>query len=223
VQLVNGKQDVLSRNAFHKKLIRRVLLYITLISFLSGCVMVPKTHEFQEPKCELTTKKLTVDVVGLDVNDLQFAHGDGGAVILIVIGAVFTVSAVVSGSILVAGNTVHWIEQEGTCDDGKIKTAITSLSDSLSSVGGWVVTSSKQMLDWISFKKEQDETSDDILNETLDDAFEQESNEQVIEGIKTDMDNEEQKRITDDMLEDNDARIIEESRLDDESTLKAND
>ena len=129
--------------------------------------MVPKTHEFQEPKCELITKALTIDVVGLDINDFAGFDGDPRAVIgvLMVSGVIFTASVVVSGSILVAGNTVHWIEQEGTCDDGKIRNAVADLSGSLASMGGMVVTTSKELIDWLMFWKEQAELESDTLIE----------------------------------------------------------
>gem|GEM_PF-631317 len=138
---------------------KRMLVCLTLVSFLSGCIMVPKTHEFQEPRCKLITKELTVTVKDLDLSNIQHANVNpvGLLGLPFAFAFLFTASVVVSGSIVVAGNSIHWIEQEGTCDDGKIRNAISDLSDSLSSMGGKVMSTSKELMDWLMFWKEKEE------------------------------------------------------------------
>lgn len=157
VLISQNKQDVLRRVVF----IKRTFLYFTLICFLSGCIMVPKTHEFQQPRCELITKKLTVTVKDLDLTQARHSNVNMNPVGLLglpfALAFLFTASVVVSGSIVVAGNSIHWIEQEGTCDDGKIRNAVADLTDSIMSVGGQVITSSKQLVDWLMFWKEKEE------------------------------------------------------------------
>ena len=157
-----SKQGRLKKTLWNKSPIKRALAYMTLISFLSGCIMVPKTHEFQEPKCELITKKLTVDVMiaerkGIKITDETDPRGI--IILPFIFVYLFTPSAIVSGSIVAVGNTVHWIEQEGTCDDGKIRNAVADLSGSLVSMGGQVITSSKQLMDWLMFWKEKEEAN----------------------------------------------------------------
>ena len=173
-------------------LIRRVLTYFTLISFLSGCIMVPKTHEFQEPRCKLITKELTVTL-----KDLDFSNANMNPVGLFglpfALAALFTASVVVSGSIVVAGNSIHWIEQEGTCDDGKIRNAVADLSDSLVSMGGQVMTSSKQLIDWLMFWKEKEgaktqQGQDLLLLENGAVSIEPHAEESVLEPIILEVD-----------------------------------
>lgn len=203
-------------------ILKRVLLFFTLTSFLSGCIMVPKTHEFKEPKCELITKELTLDVVGLDINDIGHTSGDPKGVLglLVVSGIVFTASVVVSGSIMVAGNTVHWIEQEGTCDDGKIRNAIADLSGSLASMGGWIVTSSKQMLDWITFSKDaeaKDSLETDDTQSTVgstDDATEQ--SDVLPENVLEERPESSPKDMSQEVLEETDEQAVEATGLADD-------
>jgi len=57
---------------------------------------------------------------------------------------------------MITGNAIHWIEQEGTCDDGVIKKAIDNLFDSLDSMGGWIVNSTEDILKWLRVKQEED-------------------------------------------------------------------
>lgn len=153
VLIFQNKEDVLRCLVS----IKRAFVYFTLICFLSGCIMVPKTHEFQEPRCELITKTLTVDIKELDGSGMKNMDPRGIILLPFALAFLFTASVVVSGSIVVAGNTVHWIEQEGTCDDGKIRNAIAGLSDSLSSMGGKVMSTSKDLMDWLMFWKEKEE------------------------------------------------------------------
>ena len=154
----SSKQGRLNKLVWNKNVIRRSLVYMTLISFLSGCIMVPKTHEFQEPKCELITKELTVGLKELDFSNSKM-NPVGFIGLPFALAALFTASVVVSGSIVVAGNSIHWIEQEGICDDGKIRNAVADLSGSLVSMGGQAITSSKQLVDWLMFWKEKEEAN----------------------------------------------------------------
>ena len=50
---------------------------------------------------------------------------------LAVILAVSAGSVIVSGSIVLTNNTVHWLEYQGSCDDGYLKIALHKFFDSL--------------------------------------------------------------------------------------------
>lgn len=125
----------------HHGSMRKLVTILILSCFVSGCVMVPKVDTSHAPQCELVTKKLTVTTktAGIDhiLNDDR-PNQDPRAVVVILTGTgiVYSVSAIVSGSIMIAGNTIHWIEQEGTCEDGMVASAISSLSGSMKSIGG---------------------------------------------------------------------------------------
>lgn len=89
------------------------LLYVSLIS---GCVVAPKVADRQVPKdkCELITKKLELDLKKSDMG----CGGNPEEVYscLVFVGAIVVpISAVVSGSIVLVGNTLHWAEKEMSC------------------------------------------------------------------------------------------------------------
>jgi hypothetical protein len=133
-----------------------VCLFIMTLLCLSGCAFYPKVADEQNTECHLVSKKLTVDVVVLqDISsaDLGGASGEGLVVLLAGTAVVAVGSAIISGSITLVGNTIHWIEQEGTCDDGMIKTAIDNVSKSLSSLGGRFVGSVEDIIRWIKSNK----------------------------------------------------------------------
>ena len=82
---------------------------------LKACVFLPEVVEERENSCQLYTKQLR----------LEFAHADfsgvtcSGEACTAVLTAMLVISAttlVVSGSIVVVGNTIHWIEQSVSCD-----------------------------------------------------------------------------------------------------------
>jgi hypothetical protein len=93
----------------------RVRLALTGLSLLaSGCVFYPKTVESYDPVCELRTRQMQLKS--------EVMHGTCGgstqseAVGCLALAAGITAgSAVVSGSIVVAGNTVYWLEKRGKC------------------------------------------------------------------------------------------------------------
>ncbi|MGB0941193.1 MAG: hypothetical protein ACPGUE_02270 [Marinomonas sp.] len=214
----SSKQGRLSKPVWNKNVIGRSLVYMTLISFLSGCIMVPKTHEFQEPKCELITKELTVGLKELDFSNRKM-NPVGFIGLPFALAALFTASVVVSGSIVVAGNSIHWIEQEGICDDGKIRNAVADLSGSLVSMGGQVITSSKQLMDWLIFWKEKEEADtqqglDLLLLENDAEPIESSADESVLEPIMLEL----EKNKTEAKISPGDALAVDEELVVDEQS-----
>ncbi|MDH5408394.1 MAG: hypothetical protein OEY00_07265 [Gammaproteobacteria bacterium] len=103
--------------------------------FLSACAFYPAVDNNHTPKCNLITKRLTLDVEG-DPSLINSSKSPQDAMAIITATvAVGAVTAVISGSIVLVGNAIHWIEQEGTCDDGIIKRAIRELNESLQPSG----------------------------------------------------------------------------------------
>jgi hypothetical protein len=86
---------------------------LVLALLLSGCVLVPRTVHQYDPECQVVVRKMELEPV-------QFASIGGcsnqGCVALVAAAAVTAAaSALVSGSIVVAGNTVFWLERQGQC------------------------------------------------------------------------------------------------------------
>ena len=94
-------------------------LFAILFTFVlvNGCAYVPKYSANQVPKekCNLITKKLTLDLTRMDVNCGITPETMFGC--LIGSGAVVSVSGVISGSIVIVGNTLHWAEKELSCSE----------------------------------------------------------------------------------------------------------
>ena len=86
-----------------------------LIALLvQGCVFYPKAQRPVEETCKPISKQWALDYVTIK----GFNGGCGGkdcAYLLVAIGAVAAASAVVSGSVVVVGNTVYWLETQGNC------------------------------------------------------------------------------------------------------------
>ena len=90
---------------------------ILLCAFgLSGCVFYPHRIPYYDKKCEVTSHKYVLDAVV--ITDMGDCSGEQAKACLIVLAAVGGASAVVSGSIVVVGNTIYWLERQGDCRTG---------------------------------------------------------------------------------------------------------
>jgi len=133
-------------------------MFLLMASFcLSGCVAFPKIEPDQSARCKVTTKELGLYSASLEGDFiegmLRHSHSpDGGVSVLLGVGAIYSASFVVSGSVVLVGNTIDWLEQQGTCDDGFIKQAYVKFSNSFSSLGGRIVNSSEDLIQWLSFE-----------------------------------------------------------------------
>jgi hypothetical protein len=81
---------------------------------VSGCVVVPQTREVYDPDCRILTRQMTLETAV--VGGFQRCQGDGCMALLTAAGAVTAATAVVSGSIALAGNVVYWFERQGRCN-----------------------------------------------------------------------------------------------------------
>ena len=66
---------------------------------------VPETKAIKNNDCQLVTKKWSLE--------FKNRHLAESMEILVAIGAVAVGSLVVSGSVVVVGNSIHWLEQQG--------------------------------------------------------------------------------------------------------------
>jgi hypothetical protein len=81
----------------------------------SGCVFYPKTVESYDPVCEIRTRQMLLKSELIDGICAASNHHEAAAACLVVALGVTAGSAVVSGSIVAAGNTVYWLEKRGKC------------------------------------------------------------------------------------------------------------
>ncbi|MDH4190049.1 MAG: hypothetical protein OEW21_07590 [Betaproteobacteria bacterium] len=90
---------------------------VVLLSFaLSACVVYPKKVEYYDSDCRIDARRLELET-GVLISDV--CSGGGGSEVegacLAALLAVGAGSAIVSGSIVVVGNTVYWLEKKGRC------------------------------------------------------------------------------------------------------------
>jgi len=85
---------------------------------LSGCYIVkPRTVVAYDDDCEIGYRKMVLTV---EHESLLWAGGcyDGSSCGNLLLGGLIATpaSAIVSGSIMLVGNTIYWIEKQGRCD-----------------------------------------------------------------------------------------------------------
>jgi hypothetical protein len=99
---------------------RAVVLSIALV--ISACIYVPVVdeHDTDSASCKTYTKSMTLETIELQGNIAQpgCRTGDCAAAALAGVVVVTAGSAIISGSIVLTGNTIHWLEYQGTCSDG---------------------------------------------------------------------------------------------------------
>ena len=106
---------------------RTFLACVIILSLgLSGCVVVPRVAEKQPylEKCDLMTKKMK-----LSAADLGPVKCNSYECLLGLIGVPAT-TFVVSGSIVLVGNTIHWLEYQGRCENSEFSQQIESFKKS---------------------------------------------------------------------------------------------
>ena len=144
-------------------LLKKKLLLIPILTF--GSCFVPETKPNKNYDCQLVTKEWSLEVKGLDNSDSIVIEGLSGATrgcqdaecvlanLAIVTAGAITVSAgslIVSGSVVVVGNTVHWLEQQGSCDDSITQKTVDGFVSGLKGAGGYLISTSKDMLEWLT-------------------------------------------------------------------------
>lgn len=113
----------------------KIIPLIFIFSVCCSCVVTPRSVEYTDDKCGRLSKRYVLDVHEVEsfpVHCINF-HCEAEAMLLI---GVAVVSAIVSGSVVVVGNTVHWLEEQGSCPDldysRDLKTKTVHLSRDLS-------------------------------------------------------------------------------------------
>ncbi len=95
-----------------KKLLKQALNACAALA-LSGCLVLPKVDMNQPVPCPMTSREVTLDVVQMAGVGPCRQHD---CLLQLTAGTViFAVSAVVSGSVALVGNTLYWIERTGKC------------------------------------------------------------------------------------------------------------
>ena len=86
---------------------------VLCVAGLAGCVFYPERVAYYDEDCGVRSHRLRLEaeVIG-NLNDCD---GEKAQACLVVIAGIASVSAVVSGSIVIVGNTIYWLERQGAC------------------------------------------------------------------------------------------------------------
>lgn len=90
---------------------------------LTSCVFSPQYAHEQSyaDKCNTFTKKLTLSSEQIEHFNINIHHPNKNdlSALLVTLGAIIPVgSFIISGSIVLVGNSLHWLEYQGSCEDG---------------------------------------------------------------------------------------------------------
>ena len=81
--------------------------------FIGGCIYLPQTSTTYNAECEIDERHMTLE--GRQVAEIAGCSNEGCVGLLVTAGVVSAATAVVSGSVVVAGNVVYWLEKKGQC------------------------------------------------------------------------------------------------------------
>jgi hypothetical protein len=84
-----------------------------LLVALGGCIYLPKTTTYYDPQCGSQERRMTLEAQ--QVAAFVGCANEGCASLLVLAGAVTAASAVISGSVVVVGKTVYWLERQAHC------------------------------------------------------------------------------------------------------------
>lgn len=84
-----------------------------LLPLLSACLVVPRTVERYDPECQVVARHMDLETV--QIGYISGCSNQGCATLIVAAAATVTASAIISGSIVVIGNTVYWFEKQGRC------------------------------------------------------------------------------------------------------------
>jgi hypothetical protein len=90
----------------------KLALVLVSLAALVGCAY-PKTVRAYDEECQIVAKEMVLDLT--DPNTSRTCGGNGCVGQLVLEAAVLAASTVVSGSIVVAGNVVYWLEKKRNC------------------------------------------------------------------------------------------------------------
>ena len=80
---------------------------------LAGCVYLPRTTNAYDEECQVETRHLRLEAT--QIGAIGSCNNRDCAYVLVALGAVAAATAVVSGSIVLVGNVVYWLERQGKC------------------------------------------------------------------------------------------------------------
>lgn len=120
----------------------KVAFLILFLPFIFSCVFLPKNTGAESDSCDLKFNKYRLsgnnehsELLQSELDRFSGCIGAlcSGAVPATLAAAIATPgSLIVSGSLVVVGNTAHWLEQQGKCEESFINTKKEELKQAFS-------------------------------------------------------------------------------------------
>lgn len=89
------------------------LAALLLAASLGACVFLPETTTRYDPDCGIAQRHMTLKAY--QIAAFGGCRNEGCAELLVIAGAVSATSLVISGSIVVVGDAVFWLERRSRC------------------------------------------------------------------------------------------------------------
>jgi hypothetical protein len=132
-----------------------------VIFFINGCFAPAIVAD--RSGCQLVTKKLELIHFEEGSAALMYIASSASSaceeaecllVILIGVPVVAASSLIVSGSIVVIGNSLHWIEKQGRCEDSATQTLINNMISGMKALGGKTIQTANELINWFKQQSE---------------------------------------------------------------------
>ena len=91
----------------------RLLLALACVASLQACVFVPRTTKVFDPECQVVSNRMVLQEV--QVEAIRRCSNEHCIALVMGAGLTAAASAVISGTIVVAGNVAYWLERQGQC------------------------------------------------------------------------------------------------------------
>lgn len=96
----------------------KTLRIVPLVILITSCTFIPKVvHDPDNRRCNLDTSQRILDFT--TEGSHEFLHDCPDCLFLASLYS--TASAIISGSVVIIGNTIHWIEKQAKCSDQHVE------------------------------------------------------------------------------------------------------
>lgn len=101
-----------------------------ILSMCCSCVVTPRSVESLDQKCGRVSKRYVLDVHEIEAFPVHCVSHHCEAEAMLLVG-VSVLGAIVSGSVMVVGNTVHWLEDQKSCPEQDFSSDLSAKGVSL--------------------------------------------------------------------------------------------
>lgn len=117
---------------------KKFISLLLAFSLLQACVAYPKQIPDDDNRhCKLSTKKYALAV---NSDGLKVTISNGDPLGVAVFGSiVFGTTTLVSGSMVIMGNTLHYMEAQSKCEDSFLNAQVLKHVESLLEMGGELI------------------------------------------------------------------------------------